>query len=174
MTKRDSLGLVATQAHQIPDERTVGHPMKDDILQMPRDAFPPHQEISDNDAENRENAGAEIRGCCLLEDSRHMDRGTSACRERRARRDAVRHGQRHLIGDSMTSSISSSHKLERGPVGPALTKPEGFPCICIMSRWGARCQPARRAQSPRPRERSKGASPLLTGLLATADLPRRV
>ena len=22
------------------DERTVGHPMKDDILQMPRDAFP--------------------------------------------------------------------------------------------------------------------------------------
>ena len=40
--------------------------MKDDILQMPRDAFPPHQEISDNDAENRENAGAEIRGCCLL------------------------------------------------------------------------------------------------------------
>ena len=67
MTKRDSLGLVATQAHQIPDERTVGHPMKDDILQMPRDAFPPHQEISDNDAENRENAGAEIRGCCLLD-----------------------------------------------------------------------------------------------------------
>lgn len=44
------------------DERTVGHPMKDDILQMPRDAFPAHTGISDNDAKSRENAGAEIWG----------------------------------------------------------------------------------------------------------------
>ena len=44
------------------DERMVGHPMRDDILQMPRDAFPTPIGISDNDAESRENAGAEIRG----------------------------------------------------------------------------------------------------------------
>lgn len=44
------------------DERTVGHPMKDDILQMPRDAFPARTGISDKDAESRENVGAEIRG----------------------------------------------------------------------------------------------------------------
>ena len=43
------------------DERTVGHPMKDDILKMPRDAFPARTGISDNDAESRKNAGAEIR-----------------------------------------------------------------------------------------------------------------
>ena len=36
--------------------------MKDDILQMPHDAFPAHPEISDTDSECRENAGAEIRG----------------------------------------------------------------------------------------------------------------
>lgn len=36
--------------------------MKDDILQMPRDTFPAQRGISDNDAESRENAGAEIRG----------------------------------------------------------------------------------------------------------------
>lgn len=35
--------------------------MKDDIPQMPREAFPVHQGISDNDAESRENVGAEIR-----------------------------------------------------------------------------------------------------------------
>ncbi|MDU6745316.1 MAG: helix-turn-helix domain-containing protein [Actinomyces sp.] len=35
--------------------------MKDDILRMPRDAFPVHRGISDSDAESRENAGAEIR-----------------------------------------------------------------------------------------------------------------
>ena len=36
--------------------------MKDDILQMPRDAYPAPHAISDNDAESRENTGAEIRG----------------------------------------------------------------------------------------------------------------
>ncbi len=35
--------------------------MKDEILQMPRDTFPAHTGISDNDAESRENAGAGIR-----------------------------------------------------------------------------------------------------------------
>lgn len=44
------------------DERTVSHSMKGDILQMPREAFPVHQGISDNDAEGRENAGAGMRG----------------------------------------------------------------------------------------------------------------
>lgn len=44
------------------DERTVSHSMKGDILQMPREAFPVHQGISDNDAEDRENAGAGMRG----------------------------------------------------------------------------------------------------------------
>ena len=42
------------------DERTVGHPIKDDILQMPRDAFPARAGISDNDAESRENVGADM------------------------------------------------------------------------------------------------------------------
>ena len=28
------MGLVATRGHQMQDERTVGHPMKDDILQI--------------------------------------------------------------------------------------------------------------------------------------------
>ena len=36
--------------------------MKDDILQMPRDAYPAPHAISDNDAESRENTRAEIRG----------------------------------------------------------------------------------------------------------------
>lgn len=35
--------------------------MSDDILQMPRDAFPTPIGISDNDAESRENVAAEIR-----------------------------------------------------------------------------------------------------------------
>lgn len=35
--------------------------MKDDILQMPRDAFPVPTGISDNDSESRENAGMWIR-----------------------------------------------------------------------------------------------------------------
>ncbi|KRO12020.1 hypothetical protein IV77_GL001658 [Olsenella uli DSM 7084] len=48
--------------HQMQDERTVSHSMKGDILQMPREAFPVHQGISDNDAEGRENAGAGMRG----------------------------------------------------------------------------------------------------------------
>ena len=47
------------------DERTIGHPMKDDILQIPRDAFPARTGISDNDAESRENGGAEIRGSAV-------------------------------------------------------------------------------------------------------------
>ena len=58
--RHDSLGLVATQEHQMRDERTVGHPIKDDILQMPRDAFPARAGISDNDAESRENVGADM------------------------------------------------------------------------------------------------------------------
>lgn len=36
--------------------------MKDDILQMPRDAFPAPTGISDNGSESRENAGTRIRG----------------------------------------------------------------------------------------------------------------
>lgn len=55
------MGLVAARVRQMPDGRTVGHPMKDDILRMPRDAFPVHRGISDSDAESRETAGAGIR-----------------------------------------------------------------------------------------------------------------
>ena len=44
------------------DERTVCHPTKGGVPQMPRGAFPVHQGISDNDAEGRENAGAGMRG----------------------------------------------------------------------------------------------------------------
>jgi len=44
------------------DERTVDHPMKDDILQMPRDAFPAPTGISDNGSESRENGGTRMRG----------------------------------------------------------------------------------------------------------------
>ena len=55
------------------DERTVGHPMKDDILQMPRDAFPAHTGISDNDAESRENAGSEIWGSAASSTSETYD-----------------------------------------------------------------------------------------------------
>lgn len=43
------------------DERRFGHFMKDDILQVLRDAFPAKWGISDNDAESRKNAGAEKR-----------------------------------------------------------------------------------------------------------------
>ncbi|WP_406716832.1 helix-turn-helix domain-containing protein [Trueperella pyogenes] len=43
------------------DERTVGHPKRDDILQMPRNASPTPTGISDNGSESRENAEAEIR-----------------------------------------------------------------------------------------------------------------
>lgn len=46
------------------DERTMGRPMKDDILQTPRDAFPAQQGISDNDPESRENAVAETPRVC--------------------------------------------------------------------------------------------------------------
>ena len=53
--------FVATQAHQMQGERMEGRPVKDDILQMQRDAFPARTGISDNDAESRENAGAKIR-----------------------------------------------------------------------------------------------------------------
>lgn len=44
------------------DERMVDHPMKDDILQMPRDAFPAPTGISDNGSESRENGGTRMRG----------------------------------------------------------------------------------------------------------------
>lgn len=47
--------------------------MKDDILQMPRDAFPAPIVISDNDAESRENAGAEIRGSAASSTSETYD-----------------------------------------------------------------------------------------------------
>ena len=67
------MGLVATRGRQMQDERTVGHPMKDDILQMPRDAFPTPIGISDNDAESRENAGAEIRGSAASSTSETYD-----------------------------------------------------------------------------------------------------
>ncbi len=174
--------------------------MKDDILQMPRDAYPAPHAISDNDAESRENTGAEIRGSATsptseasdlpdglmnvpqgrglpariegvglqahraTEDPRHKDRETAACQERRAGRDAPCHGQRHLIGLPMaarplardTCHIATTPgldapfcvpncrlkeparehlfliKLERGPVGPALTKPGGFPCALFL------------------------------------------
>ena len=46
------------------DERTVGRPMRDDILQTPRDAFPEQQGIADNDPESRESAGAEMPRVC--------------------------------------------------------------------------------------------------------------
>ncbi|AJC69274.1 DNA-binding protein [Trueperella pyogenes TP8] len=55
------------------DERTVGHPMKNDILQMPRDTFPAHTGISDNEVESRENAGAEIRGSAASSTSEASD-----------------------------------------------------------------------------------------------------
>ena len=55
------MDFVATQAHQMQGERMEGRPVKDDILQMQRDAFPARTGISDNDAESRENAGAKIR-----------------------------------------------------------------------------------------------------------------
>lgn len=73
MTERGSLGLVATQTHQMQDEEEVGHPMGDDILQMTRDAFPTPIGISDNDAESRENAGAEIRGSVASSTSETYD-----------------------------------------------------------------------------------------------------
>ena len=47
--------------------------MKDDILQMPRDAFPARTGISGNDAESRENAGAEIRGSAASSTSETYD-----------------------------------------------------------------------------------------------------
>lgn len=53
------------------NERRFGHP--DDILQMPRPAFPAQQGISDNDAESRENAGAEIRGSAASSTSEAND-----------------------------------------------------------------------------------------------------
>ena len=55
------MDFVATQAHQMQGERMEGRPDKEDILQMQCDAFPARTGISDNDAENRENAGAKIR-----------------------------------------------------------------------------------------------------------------
>lgn len=47
--------------------------MKDDILQMPRDAYPAPHAISDNDAESRENAGAEMRGSAASSTSEAND-----------------------------------------------------------------------------------------------------
>ncbi len=47
--------------------------MKDDILKMPREAFPIHQGISDNDAKSRGNAGAEIRGSAASSTSETYD-----------------------------------------------------------------------------------------------------
>ena len=47
--------------------------MKDDILQMPRDAYPAPHAISDNDAESRENTRAEIRGSATSPTSEASD-----------------------------------------------------------------------------------------------------
>lgn len=47
--------------------------MKNDILQMPRDTFPAHTGISDNEVESRENAGAEIRGSAASSTSEASD-----------------------------------------------------------------------------------------------------
>ena len=47
--------------------------MKDDIPQMPREAFPVHQGISDNDAESRENVGAEKRESAATSTSKTYD-----------------------------------------------------------------------------------------------------
>lgn len=47
--------------------------MKDDIPQMPREAFPVHQGIPDNDAKSRENVGAEIRGSAASSTSETYD-----------------------------------------------------------------------------------------------------
>lgn len=47
--------------------------MRDDIFQMTRDAFPTPIGISDNDAESRENAGAEIRGSVASSTSETYD-----------------------------------------------------------------------------------------------------
>ncbi len=47
--------------------------MRDDILKMPREAFPVHRGISDNDAESRENVGAEIRGSAASSTSETYD-----------------------------------------------------------------------------------------------------
>lgn len=47
--------------------------MKDDILQMPRDAYPAPHAILDNDAESRENTGAEIRGSATSPTSEASD-----------------------------------------------------------------------------------------------------
>ena len=123
------------------DERTVGHPMRDDILQMPRNVSPTPTGISDNGIMApkvarmpRRRYGNPLpprhprrttcptaswtcrksRTTCAYrrrrsqahraaEDSRHKDRETSACQERRARRDAARHRQRHLIGNPIAA-----------------------------------------------------------------------
>lgn len=55
------------------NERRLGHHMKDDILQMPRDAFPALTGLSDNEAESRENAGAEKRGSAASSTSETND-----------------------------------------------------------------------------------------------------
>ena len=55
------------------DERTVYHPVKDDILKISREAFPVHRGISDNDDENRENVGAKIRGSAASSTSEAND-----------------------------------------------------------------------------------------------------
>lgn len=47
--------------------------MRDDILQMTRDAFPTPIGISDNDAVSRENAGVEIRGSVASSTSETYD-----------------------------------------------------------------------------------------------------
>ena len=47
--------------------------MKNDILKMLRETFPVHRGISDNDAESRENVGAEIRGSAASSTSETYD-----------------------------------------------------------------------------------------------------
>lgn len=56
--------------------------------------------------------------------------GASACQEGRARRGAAHHGQRHLIGDPITSGISSSHKTRARPCGSRPYKTRRF-SMCL-------------------------------------------
>ena len=50
--------------------------------------------------------GVGLQAHRAAEDIRHKDREASTCQERRARRDAPRHGQRHLIGNPMAAPFA--------------------------------------------------------------------
>ena len=65
------------------------------------------------------------------EDPRHKDRETSACQERRTRRDAARHEQRNLIGNPVaarpfareTRHIATTPALDAGSRSPRRLPP---------------------------------------------------